>query len=126
MNLTAQIVSETFKYCLFKEGENTDNPVYGEGARTHVGFNPERLQESIFKIVEMLNELPDSFKISGGGGMSFLNMGVDKNNNEWTGLHRNIDELVCLGLASGKMTYLIPREMWSVLPGGMPYLVVLS
>jgi len=29
-----------------------------------------------------------------------------------------------LGIASGKLSYLMPREMWKVLPGGMPYLVV--
>jgi hypothetical protein len=35
-----------------------------------------------------------------------------------------MDELVCLGLAIGRIAFLMPREMWEMLPGGMPYIVV--
>jgi len=56
--------------------------------------------------------------------MSFLNMCIDKNGNQWADLHRTMDELVALGIATGKLSFLIPREMWSILPGGMPYLIV--
>ena len=124
MNLTAENVTNTFMNCLFQEGENTDNHIVGEGVMTKVGFNPERLKEATPKIEEMLNDLPDSFKANGGGGMSFLNMCQDKNDNQWTGMHQTVDQLVCLGNASGKLKFLMPKEMWSILPGGMPYLVV--
>lgn len=123
MNLTAQNVSETFMECLFKEGEKTDNYTMGEGVMQRVGFNPDRLKKSVPKIIEMLNGLPDSFKSSGGGGMTFLNMCFDKNGNHW-GEHANIDQLVCLGNAAGKLSFLLPRENWSILPGGMPYIMV--
>ena len=33
---------------------------------------------------EFLNQLPDSFKAEGGGGMSFINMCIDKNGKQWT------------------------------------------
>lgn len=123
MNLTAQNVSEIFMNCLFKEGENTENHIVAEGVMTKVGFHPERLKEATPKIEAMVNELPDEFKPNGGGGMSFLNACMDKNGNHWAE-HSTIDQLVCLGVASGKLKYLMPREMWSILPGGMPYLVV--
>jgi hypothetical protein len=123
MELTAQNVSETFMNCLFKEGESTDGCIIAAGVMTKVGFHPERLEEAVPKIEAMVNELPDDFKPDGGGGMSFLNACVDKNGNHWAE-HSTIDQLVCLGIASGKLQYLMPREMWSVLPGGMPYLVV--
>lgn len=123
MNLTAQNVSETFMNCLFKEGENTENHIVAEGVMIKVGFHPERLKEATPKIEAMVNELPDEFKPNSGGGMLFLNACMDNKGNHWAE-HSTIDQLVCLGIASGKLQYLMPREMWSVLPGGMPYLVV--
>lgn len=109
--------------CLFKEGENTENHIVAEGVMTKVGFHTERLKEATAKIGAMVNELLDEFKPNGGGGMSFMNACMDKNGNHWAE-HSTIDQLVCLGIASGKLKYLMPREMWTVLPCGMPYLVV--
>lgn len=124
MKLTAENVHLIFMNCLFKEDEQKENHKIGEGVMLNVGFHPERLALSELSIIEMLNELPDSFKKSGGGGMSFMNMCVDKNDTQWTDFHKTMDELVCLGNAIGKLTYLMPREMWSAFPGGMPYIVI--
>lgn len=124
MNLTAEKVNVVFLQCSFKEDENTEIHTIGEGVMGKVGFNPERLKENETTIIEMLNDLPDSFKKDGGGGMSFLNMCQDKDDNQWTGLHQTMDKLVCLGNAIGKLSFLLPRQIWSSLPGGMPYLVI--
>jgi hypothetical protein len=35
-----------------------------------------------------------------------------------------MDQLFTLGIAIEKVSFQLPREMWNVLPGGMPYLVV--
>lgn len=72
----------------------------------------------------MLNELPMNFMQSGGQGWSFLNMCVDKNGNQWTGSHEIVDKLVCLGIASGYANFVLPRGMWKILPGGMPYIAI--
>lgn len=124
MKLTSENVHDTFINCLFKDGESTENYIIGEGVVTKAGFHPERLKESESLIDEMLNDLPDDFKKTGGGGMSFLNLCKDKEGNQWTDFHKTMDELVMLSNASGKLSFLMPREMWSVLPGGMPYVVV--
>jgi hypothetical protein len=124
MKLTAENVKNTFLNCLYKECECTEKHVKVEGVMLKIGFNPIRLKENEQHIIDMLNELPDSFKKNGGGGMSFLNMCYDKYDEQWTGIHKNVDELVCLGLAIGKLSYLTPKDTWSVLPGGMPYLLV--
>lgn len=124
MNLTAEKVHTTFMNCLFNEGEPTDNHKIGQGVMMKVRFNPERLKESEPAIIEMLNDLPDDFKKTGGGGMSFLNMCNDKDGNQWADLHKTMDELVALGNATGKLSFLMPKEMWDVLHGGMPYLVI--
>lgn len=124
MELNAKNVHDTFLDCLFKDGENTNNHIVGEGVMNKVGFHPERLESHKNDIIEMCEGLPNEFKEKGGGGMSFLNMCNDKNGTQWADLHQTMDELVALGNAIGKMAFLMPREMWGVLPCGMPYLVV--
>lgn len=122
--LTSENVEKIFMGCLFEDGENTDVHVIGNGVITKVGFNPERLKEYEPKIIDMLSDLPDSFKESSGGGMSFLNMCQDKDDNQWSGQHSIMDMLVCLGNAINKVSFNLPRDMWNLLPGGMPYILV--
>lgn len=124
MKLKAETVHDTFMKCLFKDGEPTENHIIGEAVMMKAGFHPERLKESETLITEMLADLPDEFKKSKGGGMSFLNMCNDKDGNQWADLHKTMDELVALGNAIGKLSFLMPKEMWDKLPGGMPYIVM--
>jgi len=125
MDLTSQNVEEIFFGCLFQEGENTDYPVLAEGIMSNVGFHKERLNKNSDNIVSMLDKLPKEFQRDSGGGMSFLNACNDCNGNQWTGLHKIMEQLFMLGLAIGKVKCLMPRSMWKVLPGGMPYYVVI-
>ena len=125
MENIAQKVHETFMNCLFSEGEPTDNHVIAEGVKTKVGFHPERLKAAEPTIAAILDEMPDEFKKTGGGGWTFLNFCNDKHGNQWADLHKTMDELVMLGIATGKVSFqIMPRELWSTLPGGMPYLVI--
>lgn len=124
MELLSENVESIFLKCLFKDGENTDEAIIADGITAKMGFHPDRLKENESNIIDMLQQLPDSFQKSGGGGMSFLNACTDKNGNQWTGMHRMMESLFCLGMAIGKVEYCVPREYWGALPGGMPYLVV--
>jgi hypothetical protein len=124
MKLTADKVHEIFMKCLFNEGEATENYVLAEAINVKVGFHPERLKQSEPAITELLNELPDEFKRGTGDGWSFLNMCKDKHGNQWADLHQTMDELVALGLATKKISFLMPRDMWLSFPSGMPYLLV--
>ena len=83
------------------------------------GFHPDRLNGHKIEIEKILNELPDSFK----KGDSFLNMCMDKHDNHW-GEHKNCEQLMALGTAIEKLKCVFPREMWIVLPGNMPYLML--
>lgn len=121
--LTAAKVDEIIRKCLFKEGEPTEDKVVADGIMNSFGFHPGRLEENKPVIKELLNELPDTFMASGGGGMSFLNACMDKHENHW-GEHPNMECLFALGTAAGYVKLALPREMWSSLPGGMPYYVV--
>jgi hypothetical protein len=122
--LTSDHVEAVFVDCLFKDGEDTANHIVCEGIVQLVGLNPERVEKHRQEIHDMLAELPDPFRQSVGGGWSFLDACEDRHGNQWTGLHRTMEQLVQLGIAIGEVEYLMSREMWSVFPGGMPYFVV--
>ncbi len=123
--LSVERVTSIFMNCLFKDGEDTDTYILAPGIFLgDVGFHPARIEKNRPKIVAMLNELPDSFQESGGGGMSFLSACFDRNGRQWTGLHSVMEQLFQLGSAIGMVGYLMERELWPVLPGGLPYLVV--
>ncbi len=124
MTLTSKNVESIFQDCLFKDGEDTSQHVPVYGLTINIGFHPDRLKLHEIEIADMLSELPDEFQVSGGGGWSFLNACNDMNGIQWTGFHRIMELLFLLGIAIGKAKFQLPREMWSALPGGMPYIVV--
>lgn len=130
MNLTLENVNAVFEDCMFTEEEaavldkGPDSTEYlkGIGVMSKLAFHPERTQAHAEDIKSMLDCLPDEFKQSGGEGMTFLNMCVDKDGVQWTGLHNVMDKLVCMGVALG-FVELTPAHMSKFLPGGVPYVV---
>ena len=118
--LTANKVNALFMACLFKPEEDTTNHIPVKGIVNNVGFHPERLEARREEIEVLLAELPNEFMKTGGGGMSFLNACMDKQGHQW-GEHPSMEQLFQLGMGIGKVTCLLPRDAWAVLPGGMPY-----
>lgn len=131
MKLSADNVSKIFIDCLFREEEmEGKGPVLEEGTyllavgvQTKVGFHPERCRSHKEDVADMLSQLHDDFKEGHGGGMTFLNMCADKTGEIWTGQHRIVDQLVCLGIALDLVS-ITPPEMNAVLTGGVPYVTV--
>ncbi len=130
MNLTAANVNKILLDCLFTEAElkacngKPEKFVMAEGVMRNVGFHPDRLESHRADVAAMLSELPPEFMHdNSSGGWSFLAACMTKNGEQW-GEHPNIDELLLLGGALNMVKYLLPREMWNVLPGGMPYFTV--
>jgi len=123
--LNPQKVHTIFTSCLFTDGENAEDHVAVEGITMNVGFHPGRLQAQKPKIEEMLGELPSSFQQEIGGGMSFLGACNDKYDNLWTGSHQTMQELFLLGMGIGRVVCILPRELWTSLPGGMPYYAII-
>ncbi len=124
MQLTPQAVDTLARECLFAADEPKDDPLIVEGITTRYGFHPGRVAERTDAIAALLAELPHEFQTTGGGGWSFLNACNDKHGRLWTGEHRVMEALLCLGIAAGKARWQLPRELWSALPGGMPYVSV--
>ena len=124
INVTAsnmsELTSNAFMDCLFKKGEDTTNHVKVEGLTSMFGLHPQRLEEKRELVTALLAELPAEFK----EGWSFLNLCTTKDGEQWTGMHHVCEQLVVMAIGLGLMEYLIPREMWRILPGGVPYLKI--
>lgn len=123
--LTIEAVAKIFFDCLFKEGEPAEPRIVGEGVLHDFGFHPARLASHEPAIIALLKELPDQFHEGSGDGWSFLQGCVDRDGRQW-GEHQNLEQLMALGNAIGRVVFLFPREHWKMLPGGVPYLTVLS
>ena len=133
LSLSAK-VRKTISECLYRDadlmldcnGDPAELPadtVLAEGVIRRYGFDPKRVAAQKENIRAMLNELAYAFHIDQGGGSSFLNACMDKHGNHWAE-HPTIDDLICLGLATGFVTFPMPRKVWSLLPGGVPYFTV--
>lgn len=128
MELTPQNVQKVFFACLFNDdeiipGKTPDNAVLVEGITHKIGFHRERLESHKKEIKEFLSKLPESFFVDRGDGMSFLGLPYLPNGNLW-GDHQSAQELMLMGIGSKLMKYCAPKEMWSSLPGGVPYVVI--
>lgn len=125
MKLTSLNVVSIFKDCLPKDASlPEEQTVEVEGIVSRVVFAKEKLSAHKEEICSLWAELPDSFQKTKGGGMSFLNMCIDKNGSQWTGEHRTMEMLLLLGMGIGKVSYTIPRRLWLIFPGRMPYITV--
>lgn len=126
MNI-AENVERIFSDCLFRDNEISDgkppaDAVLVEGIVSKYGFHPERLAAHKAEIAEVIRRMPNEFMAdSHAGGHSFLNLCMDKDGNQW-GEHHNMEQLVTLAIATKQGQYLLPREIWRALPGGVPYL----
>lgn len=122
--LSAGVVELLFRKCLFGKGDKRNQRVEVEGVMNTYALHRGRLSKHETQIIELLGELPGQFHAAYGGGWSFLNACMDRNGNQWTGMHRSVELLVVLGLGVRKVEFVLPREQWSDFPGNMPYFVV--
>lgn len=124
--MTTQTIPNTSKITslIQKCAFNPDNDVTigvktVEGVDKDYAFDPTRLKECEHEIIEQLEGLPDNFK----KGWSFLEACMNREGVQW-GEQANVEELMVLGIALDKVKYCLPRDVWYMLPGGMPYFEV--
>ena len=99
-----------------------EGAVLVEGTLRKFGFHPGRLAKNAEKIIGLVREIvDDKFMRSEGGGYTFLNLPVDRNGEQW-GEQPTAESLYCLAAALGLAGFCMPREFWSSLPGGVPYI----
>ena len=125
LKLTAESVCGVYDGCVCDSCGDNDLCKKVEGVKLKTKFYKDRLEDNANDIADLCDQLPKDFrKNTGGGGWSFLNMCMRNDGIQWTGLHETMDKLLTLGIAIGKLSYLLPKDMWSILPGGMPYVAV--
>lgn len=126
--LTAMNVEGLMRECLYQDDEVSDNEtpsgaVIVEGIVNKYAFHPQRLESARQKVVDMIGQLPAQFLREGGGGWTFLNLCQRADGEQWTGLHLTMESLTCLAIGMKMATFVVPRALWSMFPGGMPYVV---
>jgi hypothetical protein len=125
--LTAEAVNRIFIDCLSgSSGLNNPDVLVVEGVVNSFALSKIKVEIYREKIKDLLTQLPLPFSPldkGGEGGWSFLQMCVDRDDDQW-GEHPDMEKLCILGLATGMMRWCAPRNLWEILPGGMPYLVV--
>jgi hypothetical protein len=125
--LTCEAVHAVLRDVVFKGDELQDglipeNGVIVDGLITAYAFHPERVAAAKPQIDALLAELPGGFQQGQGGGWTFLNACDDKDGVHW-GEHRDMEVLICLGIAVGSASWML-KEMCEALPGGVPYVEV--
>lgn len=121
MTLTGENVRATIRACLAEE--TLERLVIVRVVMRTFGFVRAKLEERTQDITDMLAQLPDGFFQGRGDGASFLQACETRDGVQWGG-HASMEELFALGMAIGRATCLLPRELWGALPGGMPYYCV--
>ena len=128
-----QEVAEAFEISCWSErldgvpGTLDDLPegsTHVEGVAGQYLFNEKRLERYRSEIIKWLNDLPDNFHKDKGGGWSFLNACNTRDGDLWTGFHERMDQLFAMAFGLKLAQFLMPRNMWMMFPGGMPYIVV--
>lgn len=115
MTINPTRVEAILKECL---GDET-NPV--EGFVHTYGLSAAKVSNHRAEIIGMLEQLPTEFFDNGGGGWTALNLCQTADGDLWTGMQMVTEQLFCLAKALGLASCLMPKDMWDMFPGGMPY-----
>jgi hypothetical protein len=126
--LSSTLIEDLVAACLFDDDtpieEAKSTGILVKGIWAQFLFNPTSIAAHKSEIGKLLMELPDAFMASKGGGWSFLNACMDKHDRQWTNHDVVMEGLFVLGIACEYVKYVMPREMWWMFYGNMPYLVV--
>ena len=145
--LTAENVEKLIEYTMYLRGdmttvgspeynaiaerlENDDYPEDGivvETVMAQVLFSKERVEEVRDDVIALLDQLPDKFKENEGGGWSISQLHLTNDGAEWVEeLDGKLDMLLSLGFAIGKLRWILPRDLWHILPDQYPYVTVME
>lgn len=121
MNKKATRVKAAMFDCMYQDDPQTApaDAVMVDGITMKFGFDPKRVEANRTLIGNLIDEIvPEAFY----EGMSFLNLCEAKDGEHW-GEHQNMQELYVIAAAIGRARFLLPKDLWGSLPGGMPYIM---
>ncbi len=124
MKLTAKNVGMVTRACLSDDTSiSLGERVEARGVLHSFMFDKAAIERCREDIDSMLDQLPATFHQGRGDGWWFLNACETKDGERW-GEHIHVEQLFCLGIATGRVVFTLPRDMWPVHPGGMPYVSI--
>ena len=133
MDLTAENVTAVLLDCMFKDDELTEEklPKAGieyiivEGVVANFGFVRTRLESHRQDVVDFISQLHPNFLSAaegGGDGWSFLQLPFKGQDNEQWGEQMSAQELYVLAKGLKLAKDILPRPMWIMFEGGVPYI----
>lgn len=124
--INAKRVEEILIDCLIKDSDHINckklpknKVVVVEGIANKYAFHRERLESYRGEVQGLINNLSPDIK----EGISFLNICIDKENNQW-GEQRDCENLICLAIGLEIIRYMLPKEAWFLLPGNVPIIII--
>jgi hypothetical protein len=127
--LTAKRIDTILYDCVFRNDEIINGKPVDETKLVTVpaihrrfGLHKTRLESYREEIKSYVQQLPMQFHKGTGDGWSFMNLTMDKYYNGW-GEQIHAETLYALAAGLGMAKFTMPREMWDVLPGSVPYIV---
>src|SRR6266478_1898966 len=121
IKLTSETVHKLMLVCL--ANDDSQETITIDGLVNSYLLDKAKIASRSEQIRDLLDQLQDPFQASKGGGWSFLNACNDRDGHLWTGEHRIMEALICLGIAANRAKWLM-KEMAHIMPGGVPYVVV--
>lgn len=97
-----------------------------EGITATIAMDPAKLEAHRAEIRSLVDSLPIAFHETGGRAQSFLQMCMDSSGNQWTAFHRDCEKLFLMAAGLRMARFWLPRNLWELLPGGMPYITILK
>jgi hypothetical protein len=94
-----------------------------KGIVNTICFDPQRLEARRDDVLDLIRQLPTPFDVKQGGGWSFLNLCQREDGQQWTDLHQTQEVLCLLAVGLKLAKWVMPRDMWDIFPGGMPYIM---
>lgn len=125
--ITSKRIGEIFLECIAKEGDNPDEYIHTESVVRSIRdttFHKGRLNNHQEEICALLAELACDFQMDEHASISFEFAKANRYGEFWTDKNTPVDQLFQLAIAVGKAHYLLPRDKWNLLPGGMPVYVL--
>lgn len=125
--LTSERVRTVYERCFRPEAEYSAariNRAQVEAWMLRHTFSVPQLGRSREEIIRMLLCLQSGFRVDEKGGGSVGAATIREDGSFWTGDMSDVEKLVSLGVAVGLVSFPAPREKWSRLPGGLPYICV--
>lgn len=116
-------VNRLFNACLCHDelkNLNDHDIIHVEGIHHSANLRTKRIEENYDDITLYLSQLPDKFK----KGWTFLEFGVNKKGDKWTSHFETAEKLLLLGIAAGRVEYINTRNVWEILPSGLPYVKI--